>query len=105
MELAFRTRRLRTLCLDHDVAVKTMGQAAADSLRTRIADLRAVTSLAELPVGRPEVVDGPEPVLRFQLPDEWMLIARVSHGATPRTPEGELDVARVRRALVQEVTR
>ena len=105
MELAFRTRKLRTLCLDHEEAVRTIGQAAADSLRTRVADLRAVTFLSELPAGRPDVLGGARPSLRFHLRDGWMLIARVSHEVIPRTPEGGLDMTRVRRALVEEVTR
>jgi hypothetical protein len=105
MELAFRTRKLRTLCQDHDEAVKAIGEAAADVLRTRLADLRAVTYLSDLPAGRPEVLDDDPPRLRFQLRDGWALLASVSHQAVPRTQQGDLDVTRVRRALVQEVTR
>lgn len=105
MELAFGTRELRTLCEDHDVAVKAIGVAAADSLRTRLADLRAVTRLSDLPAGRPEIVDGDPPRLRFQIGDGWSLLATVSHHVTPRTADGGLDVTRVRRAIIQEVTR
>jgi hypothetical protein len=105
MELAFRTRKLRKLCQDHDDAVEAIGEAAADVLRTRLADLRAVTYLSDLPAGRPEILDDDPPRLRFLLRDGWALLASVSHQVTPRTPQGDLDMTRVRRALVQEVTR
>ena len=105
MELAFRTRKLRTLCQDHDEAVTMMGGPAADVLRTRIADLRAVTYLADLPASRPDVIDGDRPRLRFELRDGWFLVMTVGHETVPRTEAGQLDQTRVRRALVQEISR
>ena len=105
MELAFRTRSLRTVCQDHEQAVRMMGVSAADVLRTRIADLRAATYLAELPAGRPDVINGDRPQLRFELSEGWSLLMRVGHETVPLTEEGELDQARVRRALVQEISR
>lgn len=104
MELAFTTRKLRTLCQDHDEAVRVMGEPAAEVLRTRIADLRAVTYLAELPAGRPAVVDGGPPQLHFELRGGWSLLMTVGHQTVPRTEEGDLDQTRVRRALVQEIS-
>lgn len=104
MELAFRTRKLRTLCQEHDEAVRMMGEPAADVLRTRIADLRAVTYLADLPAGRPDVVDGDRPHLRFELRAGWSLLMAVGHQKVPRTDEGDLDQTRVRRARVQEIS-
>jgi len=104
MELAFRTRKLRALCQDHDEAVRLMGESAAEVLRTRIADLRAVTYLADLPAGRPAVVGGDRPQLRFNLREGWSLLMKVGHQSVPRTEEGELDQTRVRRALVAEIS-
>jgi hypothetical protein len=103
MELAFRTRTLRTRCTDHARAVEAYGEPAADALRTRLADLRAVTYLSELPAGRPEVVGGDPPGLRFALRDGWFMEARVSHHNIPRSPDGSVDLARVRRALIVEI--
>jgi hypothetical protein len=95
---------LRTICEDHDEAVKMMGETAADVLRTRIADLRAVTYLAELPAGRPAVIDGERPRLHFELRAGWSLLMEVGHQNVPRTEEGDLDQRRVRRACVQEIS-
>ena len=104
MELAFRTRRLRTVCENHDEAVRMMGETAAGVLRNRIADLRAVTHLGELPAGRPAVMEGERPKLHFELGAGWSLLMEVAHQNVPRTKEGDLDETRVRRARVQEIS-
>ena len=103
MELAFKTRKLRTLCEDRSKAASAFGDSVADALRTRLADLRAVTFVADLPTGRPEVVEREPPQLRFPLRDGSALLTRVSHRATPRTVDGSLDLERVRRLVVLEV--
>lgn len=82
-----------------------MGELAAEVLRTRIADLRAVTYLAELPAGRPSVADGDRPQLHFELRGGWSLLIAVGHQDVPRTDEGNLDQTRVRRVRVQEISR
>jgi hypothetical protein len=81
-----------------------MGEPAAGVLRTRIADLRAVTYLAELPAGQPAVADGDPPQLHFELRAGWSLLIAVAHGNVPRTDEGDLDQTRVRRVRVQEIS-
>lgn len=103
MELAFRTKRLRTLCQEHDGAVNEIGEPAAEVLRTRVADLRAVTYLADLPVGRPAVVAGDPPTLHFVLRDGWSLWMAVNHQTVPLTTEGDLDLSRVRRVRVEDI--
>lgn len=104
MELSFSTKKLRTVCLEHDNAVDMMGEPAADVLRTRIADLRAATYLADLPpVSRPTIVDGDPPELHFELRDGWSLLMAVIHQTIPRTATGGLDQARVHRARVDKV--
>lgn len=104
MELAFRTRTLRALCQEHDKAVGAIGESAAEVLRTRIADLRAATYLADLPAGRPAVVEGSRPQLQFELRAGWSLLMAVRQNV-PRTDEGKLDQTRVRRARVEGISR
>jgi proteic killer suppression protein len=103
MELAFRTKKLRTLCQEHNEAVNEIGEPAAEVLRARIADLRAVTYLADLPVGRPDVVAGNPPKLQLVLRDGWSLWMAVNHQAAPRTEDGDLDLARVRRVRIEDI--
>lgn len=81
-----------------------MGETAADVLRTRIADLRAVTYLTELPAGRPAIIDGEHPRLRFELHNGWSLLMEVGHRTVPRTTDGDLDQTRVRRVRVEEIS-
>jgi hypothetical protein len=82
-----------------------IGSSAAEVLRRRLADLRAVTYLVELPAARPVVIDGDQPQLRFDLGDGWWLSLTVGHRSTPRRPDGVLDETRVRRAVVEGVHR
>lgn len=96
---------MRSLCQDYDEAVTAMGTQAADALRTRLADLRAVTVLADLPARRPGIVAADIPQLRFELIDGWYLLLGVGHERVPRTESGDLDLSRVRRAIVQEISR
>ena len=51
MQLAFQTQSLRTLCEDAEAAELTLGRLVARELRNRLADLRAVTVIEELPAG------------------------------------------------------
>lgn len=103
MELAFETRRLRALCVDHDQAVREFGHDGAIGLQTRLADLRAATYLADLPVGQPEIVVGEPPTLRFALTGGMVMLAKVSHATTPMADDASLDTSRVRRVLITEV--
>ena len=104
VEIAFATEKLRTICADQGKAVAAYGEAAAEALRTRLADLRAVTYVDDLPAGRPEVLEGEPPHLAFPLCDGWTMVVRVSHRDTPRTLDGALDLTRVRRAVLVEVS-
>jgi hypothetical protein len=105
MELAFKTQRLRTVCEQHDVALKAFGPLGAGGLRTRLADLRAAASLADLPASHHEIVEGDPPAIRFGLSGGLTVAAAINHAVTPRSSAGELDLARIRRALVLEILR
>ena len=57
MELAFETMSLRTICESESDAKHELGQTVAESLKRRLADLRAATSITDLVAGRPRVSD------------------------------------------------
>lgn len=67
MILAFRTERLRSICENEDLAVADMGARPATTLRARLADLRAASSITDLPVGRPRVSGEHAELLTFEL--------------------------------------
>lgn len=103
MELAFGTRRLRTLCENPSEDSQPFSVDVAEALRSRLADLRAVNYLDELPVGRPTVTQSATPELRFPLVDGWNLIGTPNHSILPLDSEGALDLSRVRRILITGV--
>ena len=53
LQLAFNTRELRTLCESEDAAREAFGDDVAESLKARLADLRAAENIDDLVVGRP----------------------------------------------------
>lgn len=103
MELAFATRRLRTLCSDANQAAKALGQDRAAALRDRVADLRAASSPLELVAGSPELVDGVNPSVRMRLGRGTRLIVVVNHRRVPRDDNGHSDWRRIRRMRITAV--
>ena len=49
LEFAFSTKKLRSMCEDEEVAISEISVAGADSLRQKLADLRAADSIVDLP--------------------------------------------------------
>lgn len=104
MELAFRTRRLRAICEDAEVANRELGPSVAHALIRRLADLRAADSVDDLLVGSPTRQEKPHPTLSMDL-GGGTLVCRVNHPNPPLTSDGTLDWARVRRLLVIDVVK
>jgi hypothetical protein len=48
LDIAFRTKALRTVCEDQEKALKVYCQAVVDALRVEIANLRAAESLSDI---------------------------------------------------------
>lgn len=102
MELAFASKKLRDRCVDQTKAVRAYGTEVAETLRARLADLRAVTFLDDLPVSPDPDLSDPLR-LTFPLSTGATLISRVSHEHPPLNDDGSLDRAAVRRLLIEEV--
>jgi len=66
MEIEFTSSGLRTLCEKTRLMNRKLGAVCARKLRTRLADLRAATTVAELAAGRPHPLKG-EGLGRFAL--------------------------------------
>jgi proteic killer suppression protein len=58
MEIAFRDKALKGLSENPKTAQRKLGTASARKLRTRLADLRAAGTVAELVAGRPHPLKG-----------------------------------------------
>jgi proteic killer suppression protein len=103
MELAFRTRRLRTLCEDDTAAQDEYGPSLCEQLRSRLADLRAVNSIDELIVGQPTIDPVDRQILRLKLTVDVEMELRVNHPSPPVDEEGAIDWSRVRRLQVLNI--
>jgi len=58
MEIDFSSSSLRKLCEETRLMNRKLGSVCARKLRTRLADLRAATTVAELAAGRPHPLKG-----------------------------------------------
>jgi hypothetical protein len=58
MELSFATHALREVCANESKATAALGPVGAKKLLARLADLRAVDYLRDLPVGSPKFEAG-----------------------------------------------
>lgn len=54
MEIRFKNKQLKSLCIEEKAAKRTLGKQSARKLRSRYSDLLATANVSELPpVGRP----------------------------------------------------
>jgi plasmid stabilization system protein ParE len=100
MELAFATRQLRSLCQDGEQAAGNLSRSLTTHLQSRLADLRAAGSVADLIAGRPMLVEGREAGVQLDLSAGYVLVCRVNHADPPRDAVGKIDWRRVRRLRI-----
>lgn len=100
--VAFRTKNLRVLCEDPEVAAAELGDEVARLLRARLADLRSADGLFDLPTGNPRVED--EHFL-LNLGAAW-ITRWVPYGKSAKlTASGALDWAGVTRVKLVGIDR
>ncbi len=58
MDIEFSSPDPQALCEQHRLMTKRLGDIGGRKLRTRLADLRAVSNVAELTAGRPHPLKG-----------------------------------------------
>jgi proteic killer suppression protein len=58
MDIEFSSPDLQALCEQQRIMTKQLGDICSRKLRTRLSDLRAVASVAELSAGRPHPLKG-----------------------------------------------
>lgn len=58
MDISFASKKLAKLCADPREATKALGAYSARKLRSRLADLQAADTVAELVAGRPHPLSG-----------------------------------------------
>ena len=105
MEIAFATRKLRTICEDETEPADEFDAGVAKQLKGRLADLRAANTVHDLVVGNPTIVPGAAPQMTIDLPDGYKLVARPNHHNIRAEEDGSIDWRRVRRLLVVGISR
>jgi hypothetical protein len=103
LEIAFSTRELRAVCEDAAYAEAIYDPALAKSLVSRLADLRAVGHLLELPFAevRPATGSDPDHVV-LGLAEGRTLVLGANHTSPPppRGSNGEIEWEHVYRIIV-----
>lgn len=106
MELAFNSKSLRTICESERQAKLELGDAVAEILKHRLADLRAATSVKDLVAGRPRVLDGAAlQQMVVDLRDGYRIVFTANHTKNPMTETGDLDWERVSRIKILRIER
>ena len=102
MNLAFATEELRACCESQVEGERALGVEVARQLRERLASLREVESVLELPTGSPrEVIYGAGQCYEVFLPDRLRLVLRPNHKKLPLLAGADrVDWSRVSRVLI-----
>lgn len=103
MELAFITRRLRSVCEDENMATDLYGTRVATALHGRLADLRAAGTIADLVAGRPFLTDGAHPTVTLTIVGDLHLVCRVNHATPLREESGAIKWHAVRRLRIDAI--
>lgn len=92
MDVFFKDSKLRELCETERSAKRQLGADGARKLRSRLADLRAATSVAKLPAGRPHPLTG-DRVGQFavDLAGGRRLVFEPANEPTPKKESGGID--------------
>lgn len=104
MELAFQTRELRAISEDPDAFADALQEVVRSNLRSRLADLRAATSIADLIAGRPRLSSESPPRLILDLGGGVELACHANHPSPPVDADGRLDWSRVHRLKVVSIS-
>lgn len=104
MELAFESKHLRCICEDLTAARLELGDAVAESLKHRLADLQAAASIYDLLWGNCRIVGGGRAQrVRIDLLHGFYIILAANHPRIPLTPKGEVDWNAVIRVKIIQI--
>lgn len=93
---------LRSICEQEDVASRSLDPVVVEQLVSRLADLRAAESLADLLAGSPTLAQD-QATLTIDLSKGFQMKLKINHQTLPVDGGGRLAKARVRRLQVVEI--
>lgn len=104
MDIAFESKELRSICEHVSTAADELGVEAAETLRRRLADLRAATSVDDLVIGNPHAVEsGGTNYYTIDLCQGCQVVLKANHPENPLTDSGQIDWAKVSRIKVTHI--
>ncbi|MBD2455219.1 killer suppression protein HigA [Nostoc sp. FACHB-87] len=96
MEITFSDRKLQNLCEQQNQAQKKLGTNCAKKLRTRLADLAAVSCVTELVAGRPHPLKGDRAgEFALDLEGGTRLVFKPDNDPVPLTEDESIDWSKV----------
>jgi hypothetical protein len=106
VQLAFHSAWLRTICESERIAKDEFGEAVAEALKRRLADMSAATSVNDLVAGRPRALGGTAPKqMTVGLCDNYRVTFTANHTKNPMTETGDFDWKRVSRIKILRIER
>jgi hypothetical protein len=104
LQLAFESKQLRTICEDEMQAKVELGETVAKTLKHRLADLCAATSVKDIVAGKPRLLPEPQANnMAIDLCDGRQLVFTANHVSNPTTQENNLDWNRVTRIKILRI--
>ncbi len=101
ISVAFETLELRNICENTDVAVAAYGQSIAQTLQSRLADLKASTQLSDMPVGNPQALSDKDcGRYAISISHTHTLILSCNDPRMMERESGKIDWARLTRVMV-----
>lgn len=96
MNIEFADNKTQTICQNEKSAIRKLGKACSNKLKSRIADIQAAETVTDLMVGKPHPLKGNrEGHFSITICDGKCLILVPANNPTPTTKEGKIDWSNV----------
>ena len=103
MELAFATKILREICESDVIASQHLTDDIVSCLKTRLADLRAISTILDLPTGNPKsIIYCERNCMEIALLNNENIIVQANHANNPTLGNGDHDWSRINRIKIME---
>lgn len=104
MELAFERKELRTACEDEDEAIRLYGKRVTESLKHRLADMRAAVTASDLLVGNLRTADqGSSGEMIIDLADGHRILFVPNHRKSCLNEDGAPDLHKISRVRILDI--
>jgi hypothetical protein len=107
LDLAFDSISLRSICENEEVAIGEFGRTVAETLKHRLSDFRAATTVNDLLAGNPrEVSDGGgNLIMVVDLSNNYQMLFSMNHPRNTMVNNGKVDWQKVSRVKILQIGR